>query len=374
MSALHVTPIEREILRACIHPNYLSQGLVGRIDEGVCDDTLPFGAMRLLPFLLAVAPKLTISDEARGVIRSVQHHTHARNLVTLSCLERATEALASAGIQVLTLKGAALLQLAYASLNVRPAADGDLLIISDHSLADCAPGLEAAGLHWVETSETTSKWKGPAGAEIDLHEYLKPQIQSLAVREAFAEGFFQCQGPVARLNVPAPEALMFHVMLHGGLYSTEDSHARWLLDAVVLARAYPALDWSRVQTLAQWHGWTGPIQAAVAVLFDYLESPKPKSIEDHPHDRVPLVLRWSRAVATGSVAGLPHWLRRVLGILMHRTLNYGWRRFFPDWRGESTKIGFFKGYWRYLQEIFQSERVWVVALRWVVPARFVPWR
>lgn len=404
--ALHVTTAERRVLRACVQPSSIDDRFREWLTQGVVDDVLPFGAMRLLPFLLHVAPDSISAESGRQTVASIQRHTHARNLITLSTLRTAQEVLQGCGIETLVLKGGALVQWVYPSLGTRPASDGDLLIVSSHKLDDTEVALRSVGLRPGARSVTATQWIGSPSAEIDVHEFVKPFFRVVRLRDDFARDNQLLEGRIATLRVPSAEAMLFHVILHGGLYSWEDSHARWLLDAVQLHRAHANLDWERVRALGVEHRWLSPIHEGVHVLFQYLEEPVPLPFQGAPRE----VLSWAsqrvrRRVTSrlsgagggpgGTGAGLGSagfvpgstgrfWpsfrlrqaavLRILRGAWAGRVEGYLWSREFEEWAGR-PRDGFWSGYMRYLRETLRVDGWGELVVRFFVPRRLLRrWR
>lgn len=363
--AVHASPIEAEVLAACLHPDRIASDFVPRIDRGVVDDTLPSEAFRQLPYLGTVAPDLPFSDASRRVIRSMQRHTLARSLVHLTLVSRTAEALHERGLPVVALKGLPLLDTVYPGLATRPSADGDLLLIDGPPFEVYAPVLRELGwrCRYHGREGNTSQWIGPSGAEIDVHRFLRDGFCAPSLRSEFAAGWHWVQGERARLPVPPAEAMMFHVMLHGGLYSPTDSNTRWVLDAALLRRHTPTLDWQRVLELARLHRWVGPIAAAIRLLCALEGETEPVGLERLvAAERLPLHARLARARWIGQWLARPPLAHRLGTAIAARSLDYTWGLQFADHTPPAAPSGR-SGYLGHLERQFETTNPLVGAVR-----------
>lgn len=328
---VHASRLEAEVLCACLFPEQIDPSLIARLDQGIVNDTLPSEAWRQLPYLCTVAPDLPFSAQARRTIASMQRHTLARSLVHLTLVSRTAEALHDRGMPVVTLKGLPLLDTVYPGASTRPAADADLLFINGETFAEYAPALEELGWSCRNEGTTTSQWRGSSGAEIDVHRFIRDWFCSSMLRADFVRDWRWVEGQRVRLPVPSAEALMMHVMLHGTLYSPSDTNSRWVLDAALLLRHTPDLDWQRVFELAAAHAWLAPIADCIELLCTLEQRPLPERLAElRAQERLPLHARLARARWLGTWASRSLLAHRVGNAIGVRSFDYSWGLQFPE--------------------------------------------
>lgn len=364
-SVVHARPIEAEVLAACLRPEWIDDGFVKRIDRQIIADTLPSEAFRQLPYLGTVAPELPFSDPSWRVIRSMQRHTLARSLVHLTLVSRTAEALHERGLPVVALKGLPLLDTVYPGPATRPSADGDLLLIGGEPFEVYAPVLEELGwrCRYHGREGNTSQWRGPSGAEIDVHRFLRDWFCAPSLRSEFVADWHWVQGERVRLPVPPVEALLFHVLLHGGLFSPTDSNTRWVLDAALLLRQNPDLDWRRVLDLAHAHRWVAPVARAIRLLSTLEETAEPADLDAHvAAERLPLQARLARARWLGRWLARPAFAHRLGTALGARSLDYMWGWQFDD-HAPPAAPGGRTGYLGHLERQLETSNPFVGAVR-----------
>ena len=165
----------------------------------------------------------------------------------------------AAGIPVILLKGAALIETVYQRAALRPMSDLDLLVRRE----DVARVVETLGslgfspdryerrdgaLSDFENEIMLSKTKPPGGL-VEIHWSLldSPHHQARIAMDWFWQTARECEVGQARAGVLSPEALLLHLCAHGWLQHHGASRLLWLHDvAEVLARYHEQIDWGVV--------------------------------------------------------------------------------------------------------------------------------
>lgn len=184
-------------------------------------------------------------------------------------------ALASAGVAVLLLKGAALGRTVYASTAERPAGDLDLLVRSEQvepaRRALEALGYRGSGLYWLPRWQRRYRAELPMlrrteeGSRILVELHWALVEAPLYIDHIPSDAVWQRAQPVAQLpgaGVPDPATLLIHCCAHLALHHSQDMRLFWLLDVDRLAR-WPALDWGAA--LAQAERWRLDLAVSVVV-------------------------------------------------------------------------------------------------------------
>ena len=171
---------------------------------------------------------------------------------------RALQAIASAGIDALALKGAALAHLLYPEPQCRPRGDTDLLV-ADRQTADRIYALlQPLGFrkhlgvegHYISHQFSCTK-SGPQGISItfDIHWRLS-NANLLAQRLTFADLWAERRplpalGPTA--SAPSAHHALIHALFHRAWHLGEGDPDRliWLYDIHLLCQSLDANDWKR---------------------------------------------------------------------------------------------------------------------------------
>jgi hypothetical protein len=316
--------------------------LAGQLDL----DTLDHGRMRLLPLLHQNLLRLGIEDHRLGRLRGIRHFHWARNQVRLRRLAPLLRDLRAEGVEMLLLKGAALLAATLPDFSLRPMDDIDLLV-RPRQVAAAMRSLAARGYHPVNVHPWTVGAvlmdEGPGypfanadGDQIDLHWHAmhldcRPQADAGFWAEARAAQLF---GTAVR--VPRPADLLLQICAHASGWNVTHG-LRWAADAAVILRAAgPAFDWGRFEAQAREHRLEAALLPHLAALRQHLDLPIPQATLRRLRRRSGPVSRYLATLSDRATADRRPWQRRLLALdafrrsrdhLMHRSLL----RALPSW-------------------------------------------
>ncbi len=212
-------------------------------------DELEKGSYRLLPLVYRNLGPLLAEDPDAGRLKGVYRRSWAENQLVLKTGRRAIEALHGAGLEVLALKGGALLSSAYRDIGARPMSDLDLAVRAER-IEVAVEALEAAGFAAergnplpILAVHHSLGFFDDEEREIDLH-------RGLQWRAGIDEDLWRQAVPVevggaAVLTLCPPDQLL-HVCVHGAGWNPIQP-IRWVADAFkVLEAAGADFDWARL--------------------------------------------------------------------------------------------------------------------------------
>ena len=198
---------------------------------------------RLLPLIYRQLEKSTIDPSDLAILRGVYRYNWARNQMLARSAAEAIQALQSASVEVLVLKGMALAHTAYADLGIRPMQDFDLLIRPEQRPLALRV-LEQHG--WKPTyqvpeisAQHACELKNRLDHQLDLHWYANSQCCWPEIDQGFwlRSQPFTLQGVLTRTLAPGDQLLQ--VCLHAAKDGVEPSG--WPADASILLRHTPDL-------------------------------------------------------------------------------------------------------------------------------------
>lgn len=188
----------------------------------------------------------------------------------------AVERLTAAGVSFVCLKGFALAHTIYPDPDLRTVGDLDLLVPAaglDRAIAALTEAefsfgrLPRARWGFISDASFLPLVSADGVCSVDLHVEpdCYPAYRSLSADRLFAAATTASAGQVA-FRVPCPE----HALLLALTNAAKDKFAgiavRKLVDAALLIRAHPALDWAEVRGLAEAGHFLRPAQVALALL------------------------------------------------------------------------------------------------------------
>jgi hypothetical protein len=246
-------------------------------------------AERLGPLLYRRAGKLGILPAVLVEALHARYRlTGVRNLVLLRELGSVLAALAAARIPVIVLKGAALIELVYRHVALRPMCDADLLVRQD-DLPAAQRVIEALGyaIARAEThpgvlaeyeNEIVYFRTGSLSAPIDLHWSLfdSPYYQ----RRVAMDWFWESAESSSIGGVPAlvlgPEALLVHLCGHLALHHAALGLLWWNDIAEVLTQYGQRIDWTRFVSTVEQLGVLLPVRTVLTRSAEEWHAPLPE--------------------------------------------------------------------------------------------------
>lgn len=270
------------LLRACLWEGEraLSAWSEWRRDEPDLDTVEP-GSYRLLPLLYRnLGPQLA-GDPDAGRLKGTYRRSWAANQIGLRLARRAIDALGAAGLEVMALKGAALLGSAYRDPGARPMGDVDLAVRPER-IGDAVRALRDAGLTPAEEDPErllavrhSLAFRDPEGREVDLH---RGMLWRPGLDEELWQGSIEGEVGGAAVRVLNPTDQLFHVCAHGAAWNPVHP-VRWVADSYkTIEAAGGEIDWERLTTIATRGRLTLPLHDAIACLAETFEAPAPAEV------------------------------------------------------------------------------------------------
>jgi hypothetical protein len=303
------------------------------------------GSLRLLPLLYRnLGPQLADDPDAAR-LKDIYRGSWTANQLGLRIGRRAIEALQAAGIEVLALKGAALIGSAYGDLGARPMGDVDLAVPPPR-VGDAVQALRGAGMTATENrperllaARHSLAFSNPGGQEVDLH---RGMLWRPGLDAEFWRGSIEAEVAGARVRILNPADQLLHVCAHGAAWNPVHP-VRWAADAFkVIEVAGAQLDWQRLVSMARGGGLTVPTREALDVLAEDLEAPVPEDIR-RELSRAPVTRAERRA--HGALAQPPSWRRSVAMITWFRERHRAQAELDGEPTGLAGFVVYMQGFW-----------------------------
>ncbi len=239
-------------------------------------DKLDHGSYRLLPLLYKTLKRHSPQDASRGKLSTLYRETFLKNQRLIYKTLPTLHALKEAGIDVMLLKGAALVASHYEEIGLRPMYDIDILVPTEKR-DEAAATLFALGWTPLYKAVHAQGFKSSDGTEIDLHWHAL-----LEFSQDNSDADFWANSKATKLGdlpvlVPNAADLLFHVCIHG-MKSNEIPPIRWIADALMILRAESTIDWSRLLRHAKRHRLTLRLREALQFLKSFLNAPIPEAV------------------------------------------------------------------------------------------------
>jgi len=216
------------------------------------EETLDHGSFRLLPLLYRNLSSLMVKHPGMTVLKGIYKQAWYRNQKLFSDAAEVIRRIQDAGVEVMLLKGTALLLEYYRDMGVRPMADLDIMIPRPQAEMTIAVlqshGWEAEFPHYLAYNMRYGRsmmFRNAEGFECDVH--WSPLFES--VSDTDADDFWREAADLKfkGMDVKAlcsADALL-HTLVHGLKWNPEPP-IRWVADAVTILRAADRpIDWQR---------------------------------------------------------------------------------------------------------------------------------
>lgn len=341
---------QRELLRAGLWPGERGLEAWRRWRLGAPDiDVVEEGSYRLLPLVYDNLGQLLAEDPDVGRLKGVYRRSWAANQIAIKAGRRAIDALRDAGLEVLALKGGALLATAYDGVGARPMADLDFAVRAERVEA-AVKALEGAGYE-AEAEDPvralrrhhSTPFTGPDGHSVDLH---RGALWRVGLDEAFWLGAVPIELAGASILTLCPADQLLHVCAHGAGWNVVQP-IRWVADSYrVLARAGEDFDWDRLVEMAELGHFAPPVHDALDYLRAEMEAPVPAEALE----RLAAVPVGRNELRSHQALAKPPSSRRSLGMVW-----WFWERHRAQASLEGERSGPI-GLVRYLQGFWELER------------------
>ena len=214
-------------------------------------------SLRLLPLVYCNLVAIGAEDPELDRLKGTYRRWWYANQVLLHRVSPTLDALASAGIDLLLLKGVPLALHYYRDLGACPMQDVDVLVRPEQAEAAFAV-LESSG--WQSTRDqsleralaarTADNLRHPDGAQIDLHWCASPLFRVRGDSERRDDWLWSRSEPLEvnglAARMPGAADLLLHVIVHG-CWIDSASTVRWAADAATIVKVVGSdLDWERL--------------------------------------------------------------------------------------------------------------------------------
>lgn len=312
-------------------------------------DDIEKGSHRLLPLVYRnLGPQLA-DDPDIGRLKGIYRRSWTQNQLGLRIGRQGIDALQGAGLEVVALKGAALLGSAYHDRGARPMGDVDLAVRPER-VPEAVEALREAGFTPNEKNAArllavhhSQAFRHPEGQEVDLH---RGMLWQPALDEDFWQGSIEAEVAGATVRILNPADQLVHVCVHGAAWNPIPP-IRWAADAYRVVKASgEELDWERLVALAERGRLTLPLHDTLAFLSERLEAPIPQETRE-ALARVPVPAGERRAY---EALAQPPSSRRSLAML-----SWFWERHRAqaELDGERPSA---RGFFRYMRGFWGLER------------------
>jgi hypothetical protein len=323
------------LLQAALLPDEAGRAAWRRIGASIAVGTVDGASQSLLPLVYRNLIRLGVRDEGIDALKERYLLTWSENQRFFHGMLPLLQAFEQAGIDVVVLKGVALIARFYRDPGLRPMADVDVLV--PPTGVDRAREL-AAGLGWHPRHHPTPAFRRvkhagpfdhPAGVACDLHWRLFEEAGGGGadddVRAAAETVTFQG----TRLLILSPTDQLLHVCGHAARWG-EVPAIRWVADAVLILREGP-IDWPRFVAHAAQRRFILRMRQMLGYLRQALDVAIPPSVEaELARQPVSMLERIEHRVRNRE--------QRLLGELPTYVFNC--------WRGEPHPLRALPGYLR----------------------------
>lgn len=220
-----------------------------------------------------------LGSPCRQRLHALYHQTLRLNLVRTHALKAILKRCASAGIRVVLLKGAALIQELYQDAGLRPMGDIDLWILPE-DLERLAPMLTGSGYEQDPLYPTTFR-KGPITLDFKTHLLGADRIKSRALMLRKGQEHIFRRTRVLNVDGEKARGLDPHdQVLYLGLHAFKHNLEKliWLVDIRELTISWPPSAWQALFTRAAEMGQEKMLFHLVFVLQQLLDCGRPMAV------------------------------------------------------------------------------------------------
>jgi hypothetical protein len=274
---------ERRLLILCLRARWQPDAL-DRARELVAESGVNWAEVRRIAVAEGVAPLLYDAMRGQRLAPAADEEALKQDSAT-SCrygmqmmaqLDAILRRFNRAGIPVILLKGAALVETVYRQAALRPMSDLDLLLRDEdvYRAVDALGALRFAAARIEERRGAALQFENeirltrtrPPNCVVELHWSLfdSPHHQALIGMDWFWSTARPCRVGQSSAQVLCPEALLLHLCGHLWLHHRDGARMLWLHDIVeVITRYGGEIDWDVVQERARKYDLVLPLRETV---------------------------------------------------------------------------------------------------------------
>lgn len=319
--------LETQLLRAALLDAEPALDAYRRWKAAVDIDGLDGGSQRMLPLLSHNLARIGFEDDLTGFLHGHRRQSLAMNAHIIGTVRPALRALAAADVDLMVLKGAALVASGLSELGLRPIGDVDVLVRPrDRDRAIdvlTAEGWETNAYPPWYVKRVQSR-KDPAWVmrkgrvEIDLHWGALHLVRDPEAERPLWERASTGELGGEPVRVPSIEDQALHAWLHAAEHNPVPP-LRWAADAMAAIAAGETFDWDRVVAGATAQRVIVPTRAATEYLARELAAPVPPAVRARlARARVSPLQRYEHAARNRDPAARSALQRRVVALQDHR--------------------------------------------------------
>lgn len=244
----------------------------------------------ILPILYERLRQEDLNAPLMPVLKGVKRHTWYNNRRLFHHGGEAVRLLKHAGIDVMLLKGAAMVVAYYHDDSIRPMEDLDILVRYHHRISAVRLLMEHGWEvdyppHYTENKIREGLYKitksidlvNKKGIHLDLHWNLTHYCLGDVTDNDFWEASDECKFEGQLVKVLNPADQLLHILVHGAPWSTI-SPIRWIPDAVTVLNLHPDLDWDRLISQAKQRSLAFMVRNALRHLDGYFHGLVPARV------------------------------------------------------------------------------------------------
>lgn len=247
------------MLRAALQPGPEARQLAVIWLSNADIDSLQFSSLRLMPQLYDRLRREGIEDPLLPKLKGLKKHTWSKNQLLFRGACDAIRALQQAGIDVMVIKGMAMIVGYYHDYSLRPMNDADLLVPYRHARRAC----EILSRHgwtneyedpanpqfseWAFQHEHAAQLYDSLRRDLDLHWNLFWYRIGADVDADFWAASAETAFGSQRVRILNPADQLLHICVH----ATDLAPICWVPDVLAVLRSTPNLDWDRLLTQAR---------------------------------------------------------------------------------------------------------------------------
>ncbi|MFY9852648.1 MAG: nucleotidyltransferase family protein [Terracidiphilus sp.] len=312
---------QRQILRAALQPGPEAREEAIEWLPRADIETMGFDSLRLMPQLYERLRMEGIDTPLLPRLNGLKKHAWSKNNLLLRRANDAIRALQQAGIDVMAIKGIALIVAYYRDYSLRPMYDADLLVPHQHARAACQilarhgwtnefvnpenPHLIEQAFQYLHAAHQFD----PLGRDLDLHWNLLAYRLGPGVDDDFWAGSGEAVLGGQKVRILNPADQLLHICVHG----TDSPPIRWIPDALAVLRRTSDLNWDRLLAQAHKKNLTLMISRALEhVQRDFADHVPAEVLTDLHRSRVSIFERYEYWQLSGPVNPFFGWLPRTL--------------------------------------------------------------
>jgi hypothetical protein len=243
------------------------------------------GSRRLFSLAYDNLRRENVDHPLMPILKGSKRYNWYKNRLLFRAVDPVITALKRAGVEVILLKGAALVSLYYRDYALRAMKDVDLLVPFDKAVAATNllvslgwyPKIPITALESQLRYDNARSFYDQNRQNIDLHWHMLPSCVGPHSDDSFWEASREIPFESNQVRVLHPADQFLHACAHGAEWGRPAS-VEWIADAIFMLRETPNFDWDRLQAQARMRELTVCLREALYYLHDTLDAPVPAEV------------------------------------------------------------------------------------------------